>query len=472
MAAHTAANISSILSDQTWSSNTVLSIPGSTQFSNATSRWNVYRAPTYAAALSIGSEDDLVTAVKLATANNIPFLATGGRNGYGSTLANLQQGLALDLSPLDSLSIDAAEGILTVGPGVLIGDVYDPVYNAGYQFPTGVCSCAGLIGITLGAGIGRLQGTYGLTLDALQSARVVTASGEVLEASASSNPDLFWAIRGTGQNFGIVTSATYKLHPLTQTFTSVDLVFPGHLNDSFFNVLATFDLSAKWAIVAQIFYDANVGETAIRASCVYHGPRDEALPLLEPILSLGPVYTDITELPWNRLNAVAGFSGDAATCEPGSIHNIYGVNLRKRSASTWTSVFEMMSMLYQSTPGARTSILTFEAWGNQAVAAVPDEETAYPWRDAEVYVMGDFTWTPGDDSAREQSISAGIKVRETLAATSGYDGLAVYVNYARGDESLVQRYGETKLPKLVELKRKYDPHNVFRFHHPLPMEYP
>ena len=141
------------------------------------------------------------------------------------------------------------------------------------QIETGICSCVGMIGLTLGAGIGRQQGTNGLVLDALLSARVVTASGEILEASETSNPDLFWAIRGAGQNFGIVSSATYQLHPLSGTFTSIDLAFPAHLNSSFFHALADFNLTEKWAIASYIFYDTATGEV-FTLPLLEHTPTD------------------------------------------------------------------------------------------------------------------------------------------------------------------------------------------------------
>ncbi|PYI34812.1 FAD-binding domain-containing protein [Aspergillus indologenus CBS 114.80] len=196
------------------------------------------RPPTYAAALSIiDSEQDLITAVKLSTANNISFLATGGRHGYSTTFGNLQNGLALDLSPLDTVTVDAAAGTLTIGPGVTFGDVMDPVYEAGYQIQTGTCTCVGMIGATIGGGIGRLQGTYGLVIDGLLSARVVTAAGEVLEVSENSNADLFWGIRGAGANLGILTSATYQLHPLAGNYTSIDLIFPASRNVTYFTAV-------------------------------------------------------------------------------------------------------------------------------------------------------------------------------------------------------------------------------------------
>ncbi|KAL2825437.1 FAD-binding domain-containing protein [Aspergillus cavernicola] len=472
MAGITRTSIVSLLSDQSWSANTLLSKPGASEFTEATARWNSYQAPTYAAALSVGSEEDLTTAVTLATAHKIPFLATGGRHGYGSTLGKLQDGLALDLSPLNNMTIDASAGTLTVGPGVILSDIIEPVFKAGYQIQTGTCSCVGMIGITLGAGIGRLVGTNGLMIDALLSARVVTATGKVLEVSSTSNPDLFWAIRGAGQNFGILTSATYQLHPVTSTYTSVDLIFPADLHVTFFNALASFNISAKWAIAAQIFFNTDTGEPAIMASCVYHGPQDEALALLAPILDLGPVYRTVIEVPWNRLNAEAAFGSDTETCIRGSIHDIYGVTLRKRTAETWISVFGMLSKFYESNPDARGSVVLFEVWANHAAVAVPDDETAYPWRDAEVYMIIQGTWPPGNNSAQDAFTATAREVRATLASTSGYDDLAVYVNYAKGDEKLEQIYGARKLPRLVELKRRYDPDNVFRFHHALPMGLP
>ncbi|OJI98007.1 hypothetical protein ASPVEDRAFT_49867 [Aspergillus versicolor CBS 583.65] len=449
-----------------------LSIPGESEFTNATIRWTEYRAPSYSAALSIGSEEDLVTAVKLATAHNIPFLATGGRHGYSGTLGDLHDGLALDLSPLNSISINGSAGTLTVGPGVRVSEIYDPVFEAGYQIQTGICSCVGMIGLTLGAGIGRQQGSNGLVLDALLSARVVTASGEVVEASKTSNPDLFWAIRGAGPNFGIVSSATYQLYPLSGTFTSIDLAFPARLNSSFFQALADFNLTENWAIATYIFYDTASNKTGLRASCVYHGPQAEAIHLLTPILDLGPKEKNITELPWSRLTAEGSFGLDASICTPGGQHELFAANLRHRNTSAWVSMFNAMDELYASTPGARQGTVLFEAWSNQAMMAVPDEETAYPWRDTQVYVSVQNAWTEGDDGARDAAAATAQAIREELAATSGYGGLAVYLNYAHGDETIEEVYSERKLPRLAELKRMYDPDNVFRYYHALPTAYP
>ncbi|KAL3478001.1 hypothetical protein BJX99DRAFT_269547 [Aspergillus californicus] len=349
------------------------------EFAEAIAKWYSHQAPTYSVALSIGSEEDLVTAVKLATDHNIPFLATGGRHGYGSTLGNLQDGLALDLSPLNNMTTDAAAETLAVGPGIKLSDVFDPVFNAGYEI------------LTLGGGIGRQTGAHGLMLDALLSTRIVTASGEVLETSSTLNPDLFWAIWGAGQNFGILTSATYQLHPVSSTFTTVDLVFDADLHVALFKELTRFDISAEWAMAAMISWNDDDGQPAVIVSCI----------------------------PWNELTTQTAFDNDAEICIRGSVHDIYGI-----------FVFRIMEKFYESNPVASRSAVLFEVWANQAAVAVPDYETAYPWRDAEVHV-----------SARDAVAAMGREARAALADKSGYDELTVYVNYAKGDEALEQIYG-------------------------------
>ncbi|KAL4797947.1 FAD-binding domain-containing protein [Aspergillus venezuelensis] len=468
-------NLASLLLSQAWSPDTILSFPGSTEFSNATYRWNIRDAPTYAAALSVGLEEDAIRAVKLVTAHNISFLATGGRHGFGATLGRLQDGLAIDLSPLDFVTIDSSRDTLTVGPGVRLRDIFDPVYEAGYQMQTGICTCVGMIGATIGAGIGRLQGTHGLMIDALLSVKLVTARGKLIEISKDSHPDLFWGVRGAAHNFGIITEATYQLQPLGHDFVSVDMRFPAALNGSFFEALAGFELGSEWAIAARIVYDGDAGEPAIVANAAYHGPRtkDEVIAQLHPFLDLTPPVLNISVVPWNRINSVASFGSDAGVCTPGKDSTTYPVSLRTRTASAWIEVFKLMSGLYEMIPEARGSGVLFEAWANEAVRGVLDSETAYPWRETETYVVPRIETTPNaSSSARAKSQEVGRQIRDTLFASSGYPGGAVYVNYALGDETLEQIYGAEKLPRLAKLKKTYDPNNVFGFHHPIPTAYP
>lgn len=188
----------------------------------------------------------------------------------------------MDLSQLNGLIVNQTAGTLTVGPGVRIGDILDPVYNAGFEiresvwFPsqlgldlisdveTGSCSCPSLIGATIGAGIGRWSGVYGLLIDALLSVRLVTANGRVLHVDGHSNPDLFWGIRGAGANFGIITEATYQLQKV-QTgngtgqghVMNVDLLIPAEQNLTYFKILESFSgiMPANLAVVSIVNYN-------------------------------------------------------------------------------------------------------------------------------------------------------------------------------------------------------------------------
>lgn len=127
----------------------------------------------------------------------------------------------------------------------------------------GSCSCPGMVGATIGAGVGRLQGLDGLVIDALVSVRLVTANGSIVEASETVNAELFWGIRGAGANFGIITVATYKLTPLHNggQVTNVDLIFGAASNASYFEVLASFEgnMPAELAIITDIVYNATAG---------------------------------------------------------------------------------------------------------------------------------------------------------------------------------------------------------------------
>ncbi|KAF2852097.1 FAD-binding domain-containing protein [Plenodomus tracheiphilus IPT5] len=459
-----------------WSNGTTISSKGSTEFLEATERWTIYMPPTYNVAISPATEDDVVKAVKAAQQHGLPFLATGGRHGYSNTLGEMQGGVAIDLSKLDTISVDKDAGTLTVGPGVHFGEIFDPLYEAGLQVQTGTATCPGMIGVTLGAGIGRLNGLQGLVIDALISARIVIANGTVLEISETSNPDLFWAVRGAGQNFGIVTSATYQAQPLYKdgVWTSVDIIVPLEKNVSYFEVVESMmPLPADLTVQTSIVYSTAVNSTQILVSLVYAGPEDTGLEAMAPILDLGPFeFKNVSVLAYNTVGPNSMFQNNAAFCGASQIFDVFGFNLKLFNPATMSSTLQKISDFFDEQPSARGSAILLESWSNQATVAVPDDATAYPWRDATTYGLIIFRWDTVGDPVEAAANKVGVELRSEYAETSGYGDLSVYVNYARGDESLESIYGANKLPKLVSLKAEYDPNNVFRFYHDLPTSYP
>ncbi|PHH61213.1 hypothetical protein CDD81_694 [Ophiocordyceps australis] len=461
-----------------WSTRTVVAFPGEIEFDDLTERWTVYDPPTYSAVISPETEEDLLKIVKLATHNNVSFLATGGRHGYGTTLGKLKNGLAIDLSQLRDIIIDQTMGTLTVGPGVRMRDLMVLVHNAGYQIQTGSCTTPSLIGVTLGGGITRWAGIYGLINDALLSARIITASGQFLDVNDKSYPDLFWGLRGAGFNFGIVTKATYQLHKLPDAtdgggnLVNLDMIFPANQTSAYFKLLESYSgsLPARLAVATAIHYDVNASAPSVLANWVYLGPEAEGRKAMAPVLDLLPPVANMSVIPWHELLSVQGFGLDAANCNNGVIRDIYSVNVRKLSADTFEDAFSKMADFYAEYPGGRNSVIELEIFPNQASVSVQDNESAYPWRDAVGNFLFVFSWKQGDSAVADASNHVGQDLRQTFAKSSGYPHLAVYVSYAHGDEPIESIYGAEKLPRLVGLKQHWDPTNVFAYNNAIPTQ--
>ncbi|RCI12730.1 hypothetical protein L249_1067 [Ophiocordyceps polyrhachis-furcata BCC 54312] len=458
-----------------WSDNTTVLFPDSPDFAKATERWTVFRPPTYRAAIRPGTPEDIGKIVKLAASYKIPFLTRGAGHSYSITLAEFQHGLALDLSHFKTIEIDIDSETLTVGPGVTFNDIFDPLYQAGFQLQTGTCSCPSLIGVTLGGGVGRLQGKHGLVLDALLSVRMVTADGEHIEVSRNSHPDLFWGIRGAGANFGVVTSATYKVHRLINRgeYLHADFYFPAEKSYEYFKIIESLNenLPADLATIVLVNWNSTTNQIQVGGNWVYFGPKDEGMKLLKPVFDLQPISSVVSTVSWNKLLATTGGNYDDLVCLGSTMRDLYSLNQKKYSASGYQKGFDKMARFFADHPGGRNSALVFEIFPNQATAAVPQDETAYAWRDATGYIIAHLVWDHGDTATADAANKLGLDIRKELTHTSGYSKPSVFLNYARGDEGLENIYGLEKLPRLVQLKKAWDPNNLFAFNLPLPTEY-
>lgn len=229
-------------------------------------RWTDYNAPSYSlGALKPATEHDVQEIVRIASANDVPFFVTGG--GHGVSDYHAFDGMAVDLSAFKSVRLTESRSHVTIGGSVKISQLIKPLYEAGKELPLGSCACVGVVGATLGGGIGGLQGHRGLMLDSLESVRIVTAAGELLQASRSENQDLFWALRGAGSNYGIVTSATYTMPEISNhgMYMNADFIIPASANVSFFQVLKSFEhgMPSRLAINAGILYNRVANEVSM-----------------------------------------------------------------------------------------------------------------------------------------------------------------------------------------------------------------
>ncbi|KAI1169934.1 FAD-binding domain-containing protein [Nemania sp. FL0916] len=450
---------------------TILYSP-TTAFTQATARWNAYGAPSYCAAVSPSTEEEVASIVKAANAAAIPFLATGGRHNFGTTLRKLQHGLAIDLSLLNTVTVDKESSTAIVGGGANIQQVLDAVSEAGFVIPSGSCGCAGYIGASIGAGIGWLQGTLGLAIDALVSARLVTASGEVVEVSQSSNPDLFWAIRGAGANFGIITSAVFKV---TNQMNNgqvyyADIIYSSNQAPAYFELMESLNgrFPEKLGFSTTMFWNGQANQSSLLTTLIWAGSENEALQSLSSFFDLKPVIVASKEVPVNMLPKLVLMGIIEASCQTtNGITSIPSLNVRQFSAQTYLSVFNKFDAFVKQYPDSQSSAFIFETFSNHAPLSVRDSETAYPWRDATGNIMLQLRWTGLDNPFQETANAFGREIRAELAATSGYSDLSVYVSYAYGDETLEQKYGRDKLQRLLKLKEHWDPKNRFRYCQPL-----
>lgn len=249
------------------SSNAQVIPPTTSNFSaQLQQRWTDYNAPSFSlGAIKPATEHDVQETVRIASANDIPFFVTGG--GHGVSDYHAFDGLAIDLSAFKSVSMSEDRSHVTIGGSVKIHQLIKPLFEAGKELPLGSCACVGVVGATLGGGIGSLQGHRGLMLDSLESVRIVTAAGDLLQASRSDNQDLFWALRGAGSNYGIVTSATFSLPEISNHgwYMNADFIVPASANVSFFQVMKSLEhgMPPRLAITAGIIYNRVTNEVSL-----------------------------------------------------------------------------------------------------------------------------------------------------------------------------------------------------------------
>ncbi|KAH7305300.1 hypothetical protein B0I35DRAFT_444309 [Stachybotrys elegans] len=472
-----------------WNVNTTIYFPtDEPSFFEVTERWNPYNAPTFSAAITPATEDDVVKAVRLARRCNFPFLATGGRHGYGSTMKRLQGGLEISLRQLNSVSINKEAATVTVGGGTRVNELLDPVSDAGFEMPLGGCSCPGIVGITLGAGVNHWQGIHGLVLDALRSVRIVTADGSLVEASETQNPDLFWGLRGAGSNFGIVTFATYHLYEQTNNdeILIVDVIFPATANEEYHTALGSImaEQPADMSLFSNMIWDPINNSPIFVGDFIYFGSREKGLELLAPILELGPKETRVNVVSWRNFYDTVLLETNSLNCQDGIVRTPYNALTKNISVPTMVRGYDMMIEFLESHPYARASSMTFERHPpilarpmsfEQSSNIGPDDSTAYAWRETQGQLVMFMSFPLGDSFAAAQAHEIGRTIRNEFSSVSGFgDGsdLAVYINAAQGDEPLESVYGAHNLPRLVALKQTWDPDNVFGYHFGLPTQYP
>jgi FAD/FMN-containing dehydrogenase len=383
----------------------------------------------------------------------------GGHHIAGNAVAD--GGLTIDLSRMRSVRVDAVRRTARIGGGALLGDVDHETQGFGLATPLGINSTTGLGGLCLGGGFGWLTRKYGLTIDNLVSADVVTADGDLRVASAVSEPDLYWAIRGGGGNFGVVTSFELELHRVGPLVHAGLVVYPAaEVRDVLrawrdFTETASDDLTV-WAVLRKapplpLLPPEVHGTDVVVIVALYVGDLEEGVRATAPLLgfghplghALGPQPYEAFQTTFDPLLA-AGF------------RNYWKSN---EFAELDDDALDMLAKGAVTMPSPHSEILLVSLGG--AMGRVPRDATAYAGRDAQFLMNVHARWdTPAEDAAI-RTWARGIWEATAPLGTGGG-----YVNFMTADETarVASAYG-ANYERLQELKQRFDPDNLFRMNH-------
>lgn len=444
------------------------------QFVNKTTRWSTYEPPSFNEVFLPETEEDLALGLQYLSSANKTFLAKSGGHGYSPTLHVIQDAVMINMENFDYVTVNDDFSV-TLGTGARFSEFVEVVGNAGRELTVGACPCVGAMGAMLGGGLGRFQGLHGLTSDAVRSARVALWNGTIVEASADVNPDLFWGLRGAGQNFGIVIEAVFETYEATnggQQYSS-DMTFSADKLEAVFdltNQLLTPELDPALSLAIAIGSNPETLEPLILVNVVYPGPEEKGQEYSHLYSNFSDSMTE-QMTAWTNLANVALPSVVISGCPTGNQHNQYSIMTKDLKTADFRAALESYRTFVQAHPTANNSVIFIETFGQAGVRALPDDFSAFPHRQQFNNAVV-FSMTYGDAGVAEAADAWALQWRDHFArpAVSGYDDMVIYQNYAHDDEPLSALYGhdEWRHERLSALKRSYDPHGLFNGYHAVP----
>jgi FAD/FMN-containing dehydrogenase len=396
---------------------------------------------------------DVVAALAVARGEGLEVSVRGGGHNVAGR-AVTDGGLMIDLAEMRDITIDREAATATAEGGVLWSELNEAAGANGLAVTGGAISTTGIAGLTLGGGLGWLMAKYGLAADNLLSLELVTASGEVVQVDAETQPDLFWAVRGGGGNFGIATSLTYRLHPLetvTGGLIAHDIDAAPELLRFYRDAVA--DASDDLTVFAGLVHAPDGSGQKLAALVVCHaGAPDQANAELMPFLSFGsPLLTLVDRMPYPQMNMLldAGYP-------QGSLN--YWLSSFTQGLSD--QLIDTAVERFKSVPSTMSAIL-FEHF-HGAVTRIGTTETAVPHREAGWNLLLPSVWTDPADT------DTNIRwTRDTFADLGPDFAKGRWLNYLgddQGDDAIRAAYGPN-YERLREIKRRFDPENVFHLNH-------
>ncbi|KAI0539682.1 hypothetical protein GGR58DRAFT_524084 [Xylaria digitata] len=448
-----------------WPSDVAGSVVDSSdpKFPTQSARWSSYEAPTFSQVFAPENEEELSIGLNYLTSNNIPFLAKSGGHGYSTSLSLIQDGVLISMENFNYTKVND-DLTATVGAGSTFNDVVQVVGAAGREMTVGSCPCVGATGAYLGGGVGRLQGLHGLASDGVRRIKMALWNGTIIETTDSVNSDLFWGMRGAGQNFGFVIETTFATYPQTNDGNNYEAQLTFNIS-SLGTVVDTVNsllpLDPKLALVTI---------TLVLVNLVYAGTTEEGRDYskLFSNYSISNIETTLTyaELP---TKSAGGFNN--IKCIKGHRQDQYGVSMKTIDKESFIAMAQEYTDLIQANPLLNASAFLVETFGVQAIDALGDDYSAFPHR-GRINNFLEINVSFDDDSVADAGDAWGKRWRDNFSepAVSGYNSTVVYQNYGHGDEALSTLYGADtwRHERLTTLKQNYDPQGVFNAYHAVP----
>jgi FAD/FMN-containing dehydrogenase len=433
-----------------------VALVGSEDYEQARTVWNgmIDRHP--AIVVRCAGAADVLRAIRFASEHDLVLAVRGGGHNIAGN-AVCDGGLEIDLSLMKSVRIDPARRTARVEPGVTLGEFDREAQAFGLATPLGINSTTGVAGLTLGGGFGWLSRALGLTIDNLTSVDVATASGELVTASESENDDLFWGVRGGGGNFGVVTSFDFKLHPVGPMVLAGLVIHPLDAAPEVLRFKSEFVATAPdefvcWFVMRQapplpFLAPEWHGKEILALAICYCGDIAEGERIAAPLRKFGHPIADIVQpMPYAAWQTILDPLLTPGARNYWKSHDFAGLS---------DGLVNVLVDHARRIPDPQTEIACAQLGG--AVSRVPRDATAYNHRDGQYVMNVHGRWS---DPAKDEACIAWA--RSLWQAAAPFATGSVYVNFLTQDESgrVRDAYGEN-YERLVALKNKYDPKNLF-----------
>ncbi len=409
--------------------------------------------------------EDVAVALQRATVEGLPVSVYGGGHSVTGS-AVVDGGMCIDLRAIDHVHVDPESRTLRVGGGARWGAVDAATQEHGLAITGGRVSTTGVGGLSLGSGSGWLERTLGYTCDSLLSAQVVTAAGDVVTASADENPDLFWALRGGGGNFGIVTEFTFRLHPVGPIVLGGLLLYPGfmaadvikHWRD--FMLDAPVELGSAVALLTappeEFVPEPARGQPAAGVVVLWAGDPVEGAEVCRPLIEFGPPAANLVQpMPYVAVQQLLDPPN-----QPG-MHNYWSGDFLAELPDEAVDTF-VASAFPPASPLTQMIVVA----GGGVIAQMPPEETAFGNRDAPFNMHYLSMWPP-DPSQDQRNIDF---TRNLARSLKPWSTGSAYLNFI-GDEGLIRvrdAFEPEVYARLRQIKKQWDPGNVFRHNQNIP----